>query len=129
MPKILIVDDQDGVRSLLQLVFLKEGFQVDIAVNGCEALQKVKSWFPDVVLMDVKMPVMDGLEALPQILAVAPSTAVIMMTAYMEPDYLKKLWLLGASDFINKPFDLEELKTKVRQVLNKWPPNGRKPIT
>lgn len=119
VPKILVVDDQDGVRLLLQLVFMEEGYQVATAVNGCDALHQVENWSPDVVLMDVKMPVMGGLEALPQIVARSPSTAVIMMTAYAEEAFLKEIGLLGASDYIFKPFDLEELKAKVRQALNK----------
>lgn len=117
MPNILIVDDQSGVRSLLRLVFQEEGYKVDTAINGLDALRKVEQWRPDIVLMDVEMPVMGGLEALSLIKSVAPKTAVIIMTAYVESSSLKEVWRLGASDFIYKPFDLEDLKAKVKKVL------------
>lgn len=126
LPKILVVDDQDGVRSLLQLVFLEEGYQVVTAANGRDALQQVERWCPDLVVMDMKMPIMGGLEALPRIKTLSPSTAVIIMTAYVEAASLQEVWLLGASDFIYKPFDLEELKAKVQQALSNMEPDSRK---
>ncbi|AKX95005.1 hypothetical protein MTHERMOG20_24770 [Moorella thermoacetica] len=61
MPRLLVVDDQNGVRALLQLVFGEEGYQVALAVNGRDAIRQVEHWRPDVVVMDVKMPVMGGL--------------------------------------------------------------------
>ncbi|MBC7324145.1 MAG: response regulator [Moorella sp. (in: Bacteria)] len=126
MPRILIVDDQHGVRSLLQLVFQEEGYEVAVAVNGREALHQVERWHPDVVVMDVRMPVMGGLEALPRIKALSPNTAVIIMSAYVEAKTLPEVWRLGASDFIYKPFDLEELKAKARGVLCEKEPDRRK---
>lgn len=126
MPKVLIVDDQYGVRSLLQLVFQEEGYQVITAVNGRDALRQVERWRPEVVIMDIKMPIMGGLEALPRIKALAPATEVIIMTAYVEAASLAEVWRLGASDFIYKPFDLEELKGKVRELLAQEEPTCRK---
>ncbi|AKX97631.1 response regulator [Neomoorella thermoacetica] len=126
MPRLLVVDDQNGVRALLQLVFGEEGYQVALAVNGRDAIRQVEHWRPDVVVMDVKMPVMGGLEALTRIKAMAPGTAVIIMTAYVEEASLEEVWSLGADDFIYKPFDLEELKAKVRRVLPVEEPDCRK---
>ncbi|KYH33403.1 response regulator [Neomoorella mulderi] len=117
MPRILIVDDQHGVRTLLQLAFQEEGYQVATAINGRDALRQVERWRPDVVVMDVRMPIMGGLEALPRIKALAPHTAVIIMSAYVDAATLPEVWHLGASDFIYKPFDLEELKARVRALL------------
>jgi len=114
LPSILVVDDILEVRSLLKLFFQEEGYQVATAANGRDALRQLESWRPEVVLMDIKMPVMGGLEALPLIKALAPSTAVIIMTAYVEEALLKQIWHLGASDFIYKPFDLDDLKAKVQ---------------
>jgi len=114
---VLVVDDQNGVRTLLQLVFREEGYQVATAVNGREALRQVEQWHPDVVVMDVKMPVMGGLEALPWIKTMVPETAVIIMTAYVGEASLEEVWRLGADNFIYKPFDLEELKARVREAL------------
>ncbi|MGI9953490.1 response regulator [Moorellaceae bacterium AZ2] len=118
-PKLLVVDDEAGVRLLLELLFREEGFQVAVAANGLQAIQQVKIFQPDVVVMDVKMPVMDGLEALPRIKASSPHTKVIIMTAYLEAANVKQLWERGASGFLVKPFDLEEIKAEVRRVLSK----------
>ncbi len=126
MPRILVVDDQHGVRVLLQLAFQEEGYQVATAVNGRDALRQVERWRPDVVVMDVRMPIMGGLEALPRIKSLAPRTAVIIMSAYVESDALPEVWRLGADDFIFKPFDLDELKTRVRRVLPATAPGCRK---
>ncbi|WP_406677010.1 response regulator [Neomoorella carbonis] len=126
MPRILIVDDQRGVRALLQLAFQEEGYQVATAVNGRDALRQVERWRPDVVVMDVRMPVMSGLEALPRIRALAPETAVIIMSAYVDGMAVAEVLRLGASDFIYKPFDLDELKAKVRVALPEAEPTGRK---
>ncbi|MGB9860464.1 MAG: response regulator, partial [Moorellaceae bacterium] len=73
-PKVLVVDDEAGVRLLLELVFKEEGYQVAVASNGLLALQKIRSFQPDVVILDIKMPVMNGLEALPKIKALSPQT-------------------------------------------------------
>jgi two-component system response regulator (stage 0 sporulation protein F) len=126
VPRILIVDDQRGVRALLQLAFQEEGYQVATAVNGKDALRQVERWRPDVVVMDVRMPIMSGLEALPRIKALAPQTAVIIMSAYVDGMALSEVWRLGASDFIYKPFDLDELKAKVKVALPDAEPTGRK---
>lgn len=126
MPRILIVDDQHSVRALLQLVFQEDGYQVATAINGRDALRQVERWRPDVVVMDVRMPVMGGLEALPRVKALVPQTAVILMSAYVDAATLPEVWRLGASDFIYKPFDLEELKAKVRALLPGEEPDCRK---
>ncbi|HBT48030.1 MAG TPA: hypothetical protein DEA73_09205 [Peptococcaceae bacterium] len=116
-PRLLVVDDEPGVRLLLELLFREEGFQVAVASNGLQALRQIHSFQPDVVIMDVKMPFMDGLEALPRIKASAPATKVIMVTAYLGAAHEKELWKHGASGFLQKPFDLEEIKAEVRRVL------------
>ncbi|MDN5347105.1 MAG: two-component system, response regulator, stage 0 sporulation protein [Clostridia bacterium] len=122
-PNILIVDDQKGVRLLLELVFREEGYRVTTAANGSDAWRKVQAEPPDVVIMDVKMPVMGGLEALPLLKSTSPKTKVIMITAYADTTTLEEVWQKGASDFILKPFDLEDLKERVRRVLT----DGQRP--
>ncbi|BCV22720.1 response regulator [Moorella sp. Hama-1] len=126
MPRVLVVDDQHGVRALLQFLFREEGYQVATAVNGRQALRQVEQWHPDVVVMDIKMPVMGGLEALPRIKAISPETAVIIMTAYAGETSLEEVWRLGADNFIYKPFDLDELKALVREALPDSRPACRK---
>ncbi|MBE3572754.1 MAG: response regulator [Moorella humiferrea] len=125
---MLVVDDQRGVRTLLQLAFQEEGYQVATAVNGRDALRQVERWRPDVVLMDVRMPVMGGLETLPRIKTIAPQTAVIIMSAYVEVEAVDEIRRMGADDFIYKPFDLEELKAKVKAVLPEEVFAGRKAV-
>ncbi|MGB9662453.1 MAG: response regulator [Moorellaceae bacterium] len=116
-PKVLVVDDEAGVRLLLELVFKEEGYQVAVAANGLLALQKIRSFQPDVVILDIKMPVMNGLEALPKIKALSPQTKVIIITAYLETNSLRQVWERGASGFLLKPFDLEAIKSEVHRVL------------
>ncbi|GFN22044.1 response regulator [Thermanaeromonas sp. C210] len=116
-PRLLVVDDEPGVRLLLELLFKDEGFQVAVAANGLQAIQQVNAFQPDVVIMDVKMPLMDGLEALPHIKASSPTTKVIIVTAYLGAANEKELWERGASGFLLKPFDLEEIKAEVRRVM------------
>ncbi|PRR68725.1 Sporulation initiation phosphotransferase F [Moorella humiferrea] len=128
MARMLVVDDQRGVRTLLQLAFQEEGYQVATAVNGRDALRQVERWRPDVVLMDVRMPVMGGLETLPRIKTIAPQTAVIIMSAYVEVEAVDEIRRMGADDFIYKPFDLEELKAKVKAVLPEEVFDGRKAV-
>lgn len=115
--KVLIVDDETGVRLLLELVFSEEGYQVAAAANGMEALQKVRSFQPDVVIMDIKMPIMDGLETLPRIKALSPPTKVIIITAYLEATTIKQVWERGASEFLYKPFDIMDIKMAVRRLI------------
>lgn len=128
MARMLVVDDQRGVRTLLQLAFQEEGYQVATAVNGRDALRQVERWRPDVVVMDVRMPVMGGLETLPRIKTIAPQTAVIIMSAYVELEAVDEIRRMGADDFIYKPFDLEELKAKVKAVLPEEVFAGRKAV-
>lgn len=120
LAKILVVDDQQGVRILLQMVFQEEGYKVRVAANGKEALNEVLCWHPHVVLMDLRTPLMDGLEALPRIKREAPETSVMVMSAYVEEDDVQELRRLGASDIICKPFDLDELKERVKALLPSW---------
>lgn len=128
MARMLVVDDQRGVRTLLQLAFQEEGYQVATAVNGREALRQVERLRPDVVVMDVRMPVMGGLETLPRIKTLAPQTAVIIMSAYVELEAVDEILGMGADDFIYKPFDLEELKAKVKAVLPEKVFAGKKAV-
>jgi two-component system response regulator (stage 0 sporulation protein F) len=88
--KILIVDDQKGVRRLLEELFNKEGWEVRVAADGREAVDLVEQMVPDIILMDVKMPIMNGLEASQAILQKHGSVPIIMMTAYGEIEVVKK---------------------------------------
>lgn len=119
--KVLIVDDQNGIRVLLMEVFNHEGYHTFQASNGKLALEIVKSEAPDLVLLDMKIPGMDGLEILKHIKQINPDIKVIMMTAYGELDMIKEATDLGALMHFTKPFDIDELRLAVNNQLR--PPN------
>jgi two-component system response regulator (stage 0 sporulation protein F) len=87
---ILIVDDQKGVRRLLEELFKKDDWKVHMAADGREAIEQVENFVPDIVLMDMKMPNMNGLEASQKILEKHSGLTIIMMTAYGEMEVVKK---------------------------------------
>ncbi|HJV46728.1 MAG TPA: response regulator [Bacillota bacterium] len=115
--KILIVDDQYGIRVLLYEVFGKEGYQTFQAANGKQALEIVGNESPDLVILDMKIPGMDGLEILKEIKKINKEIKVIMMTAYGELDMIKEATELGAVTHFTKPFDIDELRLAVKSQL------------
>ncbi|TCS70479.1 two-component system response regulator (stage 0 sporulation protein F) [Effusibacillus lacus] len=115
--KVLIVDDQYGIRVLLNEVLEKEGYSVFQAPNGQTALEIVKLEKPDLVLLDMKIPGMDGLEILRHIRVIEPDLKVFMMTAYGELDLIKEAMALGALTHFTKPFDIDELRKAVNKEL------------
>ncbi|WP_019535721.1 response regulator [Paenibacillus ginsengihumi] len=121
--KLLIVDDQNGIRILLMEVFSSEGYETYQASNGKLALEIVRNVSPDLVLLDMKIPGMDGLDILKHIKSINPSIKVIMMTAYGELDMIKEATDLGAIMHFTKPFDIDELRQAVNQHLC-MPPNN-----
>lgn len=108
--RILIVDDEDSVRRLLSAVLSGEGYQVDTAADGREGLEKFKNWRPELVLLDIRMPEMDGLTALGEIRRCQPTAKVILMTAFAAVDTAVTALKEGAFDYIIKPFNLDEVK-------------------
>lgn len=115
--KVLIVDDQNGIRVLLLEVFSSEGYNTFQAANGKIALEIVKRESPDLVLLDMKIPGMDGLEILKHIKAIDSSIKVIMMTAYGELDMIKEATDHGALMHFTKPFDIDEMRMEVNKQL------------
>lgn len=118
MKSILVVDDQIGVRRLLVETFRDQGFSVDLAANGYEALEKLKEKAPDLILLDMKMPGMNGLEVLRQIKQLYPEQAVIMMTAYGELEIVNEAVNLGVKECITKPFDINQLRELARRIIS-----------
>lgn len=112
--RILVVDDQFGIRVLLQEVLEREGYTIFQAPNGTTALDIVRSENPELILLDMKIPGMDGLEILRNIRKMGVQTKVIMMTAYGELDLIQEAMQMGALAHFTKPFDIDEL----RQVVN-----------
>jgi len=114
---VLIVDDQAGVRYLLDVIIKDLGHNTFNACNGLEAVEWVKKVKPEVVFMDVRMPVMDGLEALSRIKAMAPSTEVVMMTANYTDETIAQALQKGAAKCMAKPFDVEEIRDAIDEYL------------
>jgi two-component system response regulator (stage 0 sporulation protein F) len=116
--RVLIVDDQNGIRLLLMEVFNSEGYLTSQASNGKIALEIVRNERPDLVLLDMKIPGMDGLEILKHIKAIDSTITVIMMTAYGELDMINRATELGAVKHFTKPFDIDELRMEVNYQLS-----------
>lgn len=116
--KLLIVDDQNGIRFLLAEVFNSEGYQTFQAANGKLALAIVEREDPDLVLLDMKIPGMDGLEILKRIKKSHPGMKVIMMTAYGELDMIEEAKETGALMHFTKPFDIEDLRRVVNDHIH-----------
>jgi DNA-binding response OmpR family regulator len=111
--KILIVDDEPEVRQVLQEFLSGRGYDVLVAESGSAALGVLGVDQPDLVLLDVTMPGMDGVETLRRIVALQPSVPVIMVTANADIATTSKLLAMGAVDYIPKPFDLDYLDQAV----------------
>ncbi|RJQ30139.1 MAG: response regulator [Peptococcaceae bacterium] len=118
---LLVVDDQAGIRYLLDMVAKEEGYRVHTAQNGLEAVETAKSVRPDLIFMDVRMPVMDGLEALEKIRAILPEVAVVMMTAYGSQETSRQAYQKGALFCIDKPFDISKVKFFLQEFNWKRP--------
>jgi Response regulator containing CheY-like receiver, AAA-type ATPase, and DNA-binding domains len=119
MSNLLIVDDEQSYRQLLSLVFETDGHRIRTATNGLEALRMLQEEPADVVISDVKMPDMDGIEMLRSVREILPDIGVVMMTAFASVETAREAFKLGADDFIQKPFDVEELKLIVNKTLEK----------
>lgn len=117
MAKILVVDDQLGVRRLLFEAFREDQHEVEMAANGAEAIQLLKRFGPDLILMDMKMPGINGIETLRQIRATDQHVGVIMMTAYGDAQNMEQAKELGILYYMGKPFDLFVLRDRVREIL------------
>ncbi|MCC6027593.1 MAG: response regulator [Archaeoglobus sp.] len=117
--KVLVVDDDDVLLEIYQ-VFLRD-FQVYVAKNGEEAVRAFKFFKPDVVLMDISMPVMDGVEATKEILKADPKAVVIGVTAF-APQRGDELLKAGAKEILGKPFNRRTLIEIINKYLNSSPP-------
>lgn len=115
--KILIVDDQMGVRRLLHEVFKNEGYKTYMAENGRKAVEYANEKRPDMVLLDMKLPGMNGLEIFEKLKEIIPDAIFIMMTAYGEMESIQKAMNMGAVCYFLKPFDIIELKEKVAKLF------------
>ena len=119
MPNILIVDDELSMRQFLTHLFQRDGHSIHVAENGRQAMATLRQQAIDVIISDVKMPDMGGIDLLRAARELHPDIEVIMMTAFASEDTAHEAFLLGAFDFVHKPFDNELLKEKVARALQK----------
>ncbi|MDI6753706.1 MAG: response regulator [Thermodesulfobacteriota bacterium] len=123
MKKILCIDDDQSLLLLYQEELSEEGYKVVVAKDGKEALAKFEKEKPHVVVMDIRMPVMDGIETLNAMLGKNRQVPVILNTAYTQ--YRENFMTWGAEAYLIKSSDLTELKKKIREILDKRPkPRG-----
>ena len=115
--RILVVDDEQLIRWTLQKSLEKAGYGVLLAETGEEALQKVKEEAPDVALLDIKLPDMDGYEVLEKALKIDPTLIPIMLTAFEDVDRIVRAMRLGALDYITKPFDFNKVLLSIEKAL------------
>jgi len=117
--KILIVDDEPNIVISLEFLMRKEGFEVDIAADGEEALAKVASFSPDLVLLDVMMPKKSGFEVCEALRADPAQTGlrIVMLTAKGRETEVAKGMALGADAYLTKPFSTKDLVARVRSLL------------
>ena len=116
---ILIVDDEEAIRGILSRKLEVDGYHCEAAADGKEALWKAFMKDFDLVLMDIKMPGLSGMEALPQMVTNHPDICVIMMTAVMDTETAVQAMRLGAYDYVTKPFDLDDLGMRVEKALER----------
>jgi DNA-binding NarL/FixJ family response regulator len=124
--KVLIVDDhkmfRDGLKTLINLQ--KDMMVVGEAANGQEAIARTRELRPDVILMDVKMPVMDGVEATRRILAEMPGTKILALSMYSDDGFMSGMHRAGALGFILKGSDFDELSGAIRRVAGSGSPKS-----
>ena len=116
--KILIADDEAQIREILRIYFENEGFEVAEAENGAEAIAKTQSEKPDLLLLDIMMPVLDGIEVCKQVRKMS-DLPIIMVTAKDEDDDRIAGLEIGADDYITKPFNAREVVARVNAVLRR----------
>ncbi|MCA9445836.1 MAG: sigma-54-dependent Fis family transcriptional regulator [Candidatus Omnitrophica bacterium] len=117
MAKILIVDDEAGIRSILKRVLSKHHETAE-AADGQTAVDKVREWKPDILICDLKMPEMDGMEVLRRVQEIDPDLVSVMITAHGTVETAVEAMKLGAFDYFRKPFDVEEVKVVVDKALS-----------
>ncbi len=115
--KVLVVEDEEGLRLLYEEELKAEGYEVLTAQNGREAIQQLEEGKPDLIILDIVMPVMDGIEALGRIVGKERKIPIILNTSY--PGYRQDFLSWAADAYVTKSSDLGELKDKVKELLEK----------
>ena len=118
MAKILVIDDEQGIRSLLDTLLSRKGHEVILAANGLRGLELFRREHPDAVILDLKMPEMDGVTVLKQIRSTDQKLPVIVLTGTGTPETEQQLYKLGVTEFVQKEFSLHRLGDSLKRHLN-----------
>src|SRR5687767_12244128 len=118
MPRILIIDDEKAIRKTMREILEYESYQVDEAENGVDGLNKLRDENYDIVLLDIKMPKMDGMEVLEESLKINSDLPVIMISGHGTVENAVESVKKGAFDFISKPPDLNRLLITIRNAMD-----------
>jgi len=118
-PVVLVADDEEDIKVVLRMFLEAVGYEVVTAFDGLDALEQIKSTKPDVVLMDIMMPVIDGIEVVRQMKATPGirDIPVVMLTAAAQSDMVERAIQAGAADYIVKPFEPETVQKAIEKVL------------
>ncbi len=116
--KVLVVDDEDALRTVLSGELTSEGYDVGTAADGDDAISTLQKQTFDLVLLDIKMPRMNGFEVLKFVKEKHPETKVVMLTGFADLKNAIESKKLGAEDFVSKPYDLVDLLTTIERVLS-----------
>lgn len=117
MKKIMIVDDEEDICNFIKQFFGARGFEVTCALDGQEAVSVIEGVNPDLVLMDIRMPNLEGIAALAKMREMRPQQKVIMVTCVDDLEKMDEAKRLGAIDYVTKPLALDELEKKVLSVF------------
>jgi DNA-binding NtrC family response regulator len=117
--RVLVVDDEESMRYFLRRSLKRKGYEVRVAESGEEAVEAARADPPDVVLLDLRLPGMDGLAVLERLREEAPDSVVLMMTGYGTVDRALEAMRRGASDFLTKPLQIEQVEDKIADALAK----------
>jgi len=118
MSKILVIDDEQGIRYLLDTLLSRKGYEVVLAENGRKGLELFRREHPDVVVLDLKMPEMDGLTVLRQIHGLEPGKPVIILTGAGTGEAERQVRALGVTEYVEKEFSLHLLGDSLKRLLN-----------
>ena len=116
--RILIIEDVEEMRALMKDCLMEEGTETDSARDGCEAYQKLIEESFDLVITDIQMPGLTGLDILPVIRKIQPQASIIVMTAFGSEEVRRKSFARGATTYLEKPFAFERLKTLIQEMVS-----------
>ena len=118
-PLILIADDEEDIKVILTMYLENSGFEVATAFDGLDAVEKTKDCKPDLILMDIMMPVIDGIEVTRQLKAMdeTKEIPIVMLTAAAQSAMVDKAMAMGAVDYVSKPFEPDAVKAIIDRVL------------